>query len=137
MTSTLGRFYSTAVALVVFFLSWAVIAARPWVAPRASEPDPRLAQLQARERRLQTEATNVQKLLDKRWAAYRVALAQRERQIATRKLANAAAIKAAAKAARATAAAAAPVYAAPAPTTRAPSVRVAPAAPPVATTKTS
>ena len=32
MTSHTGRLYALAVALVVFFLAWAAIAARPWAA---------------------------------------------------------------------------------------------------------
>jgi len=36
MTSNLGRVYAITLATVVFFLSWAIIAARPWVsAPEA------------------------------------------------------------------------------------------------------
>jgi hypothetical protein len=30
MTSHVGRLYALALALVVFFLAWAVVAARPW-----------------------------------------------------------------------------------------------------------
>ena len=142
MTSTLGRFYSTAVALVVFFCSWAVIAARPWVSPRAAKTDPRLASLQSRERRLQARATAVQKIVDKRWAAYRLAYAHRQRQIALRKQANAsvrkvaalAASRAAAQANAYSASSASAQSAAPAP---APVVNVAPAAPPATTTRTS
>jgi hypothetical protein len=33
MTSHTGRLYALAVTLVVFFLTWTVIAARPWGAP--------------------------------------------------------------------------------------------------------
>jgi hypothetical protein len=84
MTSTLGRFYSTAVALVVFFVSWAVIAAKPWVQPRAAKPDPRLVQLQAREQRLQAQVVAANKILDKRWAAYQSALSKRKGQIKAR-----------------------------------------------------
>ena len=38
MTDTSHRTYAVAIALVVFFLTWAAVAARPWATPK---PDPR------------------------------------------------------------------------------------------------
>lgn len=82
MTSHVVRLYATAAALVVFFLGWAVIAARPWATPK---PDPALAALTAREQRLRAESLAVKRLLDRRWNAYRIALAARKRAIAARR----------------------------------------------------
>ena len=79
MTSHVARLYAAAGALVVFFLAWAVVAARPWAAPAA---DPRIAALSARELRLQQESLAVKQLIDRRWTAYRIALAARQRTIA-------------------------------------------------------
>ena len=73
MTNTIGRFWAVAVALVVFFILWAVLAARPWASPGAPA-DPRLSALQAREQKTQTRALAAQQTLNRRWAAYRSAL---------------------------------------------------------------
>ena len=79
MTNHLIRLYAAAGALGAFFLAWAGIAARPWVEqPR----DPRLAALEQREQRLQRDATLVQQVVDRRWAAYRAALAESRTQAA-------------------------------------------------------
>ncbi len=73
MTNHVVRLYAAAAALAVFFLAWTGIAARPW----AEQPrDPRLAVLDQREQRLQRDAALVQQVVDRRWAAYRAALAQ-------------------------------------------------------------
>ena len=82
MTDTSHRIYAVAVALVVFFVSWAAVAARPWATPK---PDPRLAALAQREQRLRADATLVQQVVDQRMAAYRVALRARQSQIAQAK----------------------------------------------------
>lgn len=82
MISHTGRLYATAFALVVFFLSWSVIAARPWV---SAAPDPRLAVLAARERQLRHESVAVRRIVQHRWAAYRSALRVRNAQIAAAK----------------------------------------------------
>ncbi len=120
MTSHVGRLYAAAVSLVSFFLLWAVVAAHPWATPRA---DPAVAALAARERQFRTDAAAVNRLVDRRWAAYRIALAARQKAIA------------AAAVAGARAPAPAPVATAPAPTA-APSVRVV-TLPPLTVTKTS
>ena len=85
MTSHVARLYATALALVVFFLAWAVVAARPWTTPA---PDPRVAALAAREQRLHVESLAVKRQLDRRWAAYRIALRARQRTIAARQAQN-------------------------------------------------
>ena len=98
MTSQHGRLYGLALALVVFFLAWAVVAAHPWAAAGA---DPRLRTLAIREAQLQREAKLVRKVVAARWARYRVELKARRAQIAK---VNAAAAVAAARAATAAAA---------------------------------
>jgi hypothetical protein len=69
MTSHHGRLYALALALVVFFLAWAVIAAHPWATASA---DPRLRTLAIRQAQLQRQAKLVQKVVAARWARYRV-----------------------------------------------------------------
>jgi hypothetical protein len=80
MTDHVVRLYAAAAALVVFFLAWAAVAARPWATAR---PDPAVAALTVREQRLQTESLLVKKLVDRRWIAYRAALAARRHAPAT------------------------------------------------------
>jgi len=90
MTNVVGRFWAVAVALVVFFILWAVLAAKPWVSSGAAA-DPRLSALQLQEQKTQTRALAAQQTLNKRWAAYRSALvrqkgsltAQQQAQLAT------------------------------------------------------
>lgn len=108
MTSHQGRVYALTLALVVFFLAWAVVAAHPW---KSASADPRLRALAVREGQLRHEAKLVQKILAARWATYRVQLKARRAAIARVTAANAAA---AAAAARVAAVPAAPVGAAPA-----------------------
>jgi len=112
MTSHVARLYAAAVSLVGFFLAWAAIAAHPWSTPTA---DPAVAALAAREQRLQADSVAVKRLTDRRWAAYRSALAAQK--------------------AAAAAAATAPAPAAPA-APAAPSVRVV-TLPPLTVTRTS
>jgi hypothetical protein len=101
MTSHHGRLYALALALVVFFLSWAVVAAHPWA---TTAPDPRLRALAVREAQLRHEAKLVGKVVTKRWATYRQRLRERRAEIKRVVAANAAAA-AAQQAAAATAAA--------------------------------
>jgi hypothetical protein len=93
MTSHVGRLYALGVALVAFFLAWALIAAHPWSTAKAAR-DPRLTALAQREQRLRKEARLVQQIVDrrfsdyrKRFAAYKTALARRQAQIAANQLA--------------------------------------------------
>jgi hypothetical protein len=109
MTSHQGRLYALALALVVFFLAWAVVAARPWA--KSASADPRLSALAIHEAQLRREAKLVQKVVNARWATYRVQLKARRAEIARVKAASAAAAAAAASAAAQ--AAAAPVAAGP------------------------
>jgi hypothetical protein len=83
MTSHVSRLYSLAGALLAFFVLWAVIAAHPWAT--TANADPRLLALAQRERHLRADAALVQKAVDSRFAAYRVALAKRRSAIAAAK----------------------------------------------------
>jgi hypothetical protein len=107
MTSHHGRLYALALALVVFFLTWAVVASHPWATASA---DPRLRALAIRQAALQHEAKLVQKVVAARWARYRVELKARRAQIAR---VNAAAAAAAAAATAQVATAPAPAAAGP------------------------
>jgi hypothetical protein len=81
-TNHVGRLYALALALVIFFLAWAVVAARPW---STSAADPRLKVLAAREAQLRREAQLVNRVVARRWTAYRAALHARQVEIATAK----------------------------------------------------
>ncbi len=80
MKSHALRLYVVTVALLVFFVLWAVIAARPWAKAAASKPaiDPRLVRLDRRQQHLKREAKAVNRLLERRWAAYHRRLRARE-----------------------------------------------------------
>ena len=93
MTNQVGRLYSVALALFVFFLTWVVIGARPWVAS-GSESDPRLAALEKREQRVRHQSVVVQRLMKRRWATYRSQLRRRQSQIAAANQAQLAAAQA-------------------------------------------
>ena len=88
MTDTSHRLYAVVTAVVVFFVSWAAVAAKPWATPK---PDPRLAALAQRQQRLRSDAKLVQQVVDSRLYAYRVALQARQAQIAAAKAQAAAA----------------------------------------------
>jgi hypothetical protein len=81
MTDTRHRLYAVVLAVTVFFVSWATVAARPWVGAQA---DPRLAALDARAQRLRTEANVVRLIVARRTAAYEAARTQRLAEIARR-----------------------------------------------------
>jgi hypothetical protein len=93
MTEHVVRLYAAAVALVVFFLFWAVIAARPWAA--AGESDPRMEALQRREAELAQETRRVNRVVKRRFARYEHRLARRKRAIKRRERENAAVLAAA------------------------------------------
>jgi hypothetical protein len=100
MTSHVGRLYALALALVVFFLTWTTVAARPWVHGSKRAADPRLAALVSREQRLRHESLVVRRIVQKRWAVYRVELQKRKAQIAAAEQAQLAAAPAAAPSVR-------------------------------------
>jgi len=64
MASHTGRLYALAFALAVFFLSWALVAARPWATAAA---DPQLKAQATREARLRAEARLVNRVVAQRW----------------------------------------------------------------------
>jgi len=79
MTDHVARLYATGLALVVFFLSWAAVAAHPWGhEAEAAKPDPRIVQLERRAEKLRKRQVRVQRRLDRRFEAYRVELARRQ-----------------------------------------------------------
>lgn len=80
MTDRSHRPYAVVIAVVVFFVSWAAVAAKPWA---TAKPDPRLAALSQREQRLRADAKLVQQVVDRRLATYQVALRARKAQIAS------------------------------------------------------
>jgi len=82
MTDTSHRLYAVVIAVVVFFVSWATVAAKPWA---TAKPDARLIAIAQREQRLRADAKLVQKVVDRRLAAYNLALKARQRQIAAAK----------------------------------------------------
>jgi hypothetical protein len=82
VTSHTTRLYALALALLVFFITWAAIAARPWATATAHR-DPRVAMLAAREQRIRHESLVVKRIVEGRWARYRVELRQRQSQIAS------------------------------------------------------
>ena len=88
MTDTSHRLYAVVIAVVVFFLSWAAVAAQPWA---TTSTDPRLAVLAQREQRLRADAKLVQHVVDTRMVTYRQALRARRAQIAAVKAQSAAA----------------------------------------------
>lgn len=145
MTNNLGRLYATSLAVVVFFLSWAVIAASPWVSAPEAKTDPRILALDARERRLNRDAVQIRAIVQKRWTVYQTRLVRRKHTIAVRKKAQRVFVAQQALAAQqphyvssAPSSAASPQRSASAPAPSAPIVRVAPpAAPPATQTKTS
>ena len=100
MTSHVGRLYALALALFVFFLTWTTVAARPWVHSSKRVADPRLTALAAREQLLRQESLVVRRIVEKRWAVYRVELRKRNVQIAAAQQAQLAAVPAAAPSVR-------------------------------------
>lgn len=83
MTSHVGRLYALALALLVFFMAWAVVAARPWAT--TAKADPRIAALVVREQRIRHESVAVRRIVNRRWAVYRKQLHVRQAQIAAAK----------------------------------------------------
>ena len=132
MTDHVARLYAGALALLVFFVVWAVVAAKPWA--EAGETDPRMAAIERREQRLMGESKRVNKVVQRRFAKYQRRLARRKREIAEAEAAAAAAA-AAVPAAPATSGVA-PASSAPAAAAAPPPVAVT-AAPPVTSTGSS
>jgi len=83
MTNHVVRLYTLAVAVVVLFLAWAVIAAHPWQVRSRPAADPRVHALALREQRIRHETVVVRRIVARRWRRYQVALRHRRQQIAT------------------------------------------------------
>jgi hypothetical protein len=132
MTDHVARLYAGALALLVFFVVWAVVAAKPWA--EAGETDPRMAALERREQKLMRESKQVNKVVQRRFARYQRRLARRKREIAEAEAAAAAA--AAAVPAAPASSGVAPASSAPAAAAAPPPVAVT-AAPPVTSTGSS
>ena len=85
MRSHALRLYVLSITLLVFFVLWAAIAARPWAAAPTGEgsagASPALEALAARERHLRHDARVVEKAVRRRWVSYRRRLHAREAQI--------------------------------------------------------
>jgi hypothetical protein len=64
MTDHVVRLYALAVAVLVFFLAWAVVAARPWATTTsAAGSDPRVQALIVKQQRVRAEALAVRRVL--------------------------------------------------------------------------
>ena len=88
MTNHAARLYAVALALAVLFVTWAVVAARPWAAT-AAERDPRIVALERREAQLRRKSVRVERRVQRRFAAYEKRLRIRKREIAAIQAANA------------------------------------------------
>lgn len=78
------RVYAIAITLLVFFVAWAGIAARPWAGPEPVPPVERAAALTAREAHLIHRARTARRVLVHRWARYQHRLARRIAEIERR-----------------------------------------------------
>ena len=87
MTSHVGRIYVVAVSLLVFFLMWAVLAAKPWT---SSAPSPQAQVIALREQALRRETKLVNQILRQR-AAVAATAAKQAKAAQTQQLASAAA----------------------------------------------
>lgn len=77
-----ARAITAAATVLLFFVLWAAIAARPWAKSSPAATDPRMIALANRERSLKRHAAAVNRIVERRWAAYRVALGRRQASIA-------------------------------------------------------
>ena len=89
MTNATRRLSIAAIAILVLFLSWAFVAARPWAAHASAAPDPRVQLLAQREARLRHDAVLVNHVVARRWKHYQVALHKRQLAIARAKATHA------------------------------------------------
>lgn len=76
------RICALAAALTIFAVAWLTVAARPWQAEAKASRDSRLLALQEREARLRSDAREVRRLVEERWAGYRRDLRERNKAIA-------------------------------------------------------
>ncbi len=76
--SDTARLYALALALLVFFVAWASIAAHPWTGPDpVARADPRAAAVAAREAHLLHRSRVARRVLVARWNRYQRRLAYR------------------------------------------------------------
>jgi hypothetical protein len=76
--SETARLYTITVAILVFFVVWAGVAAHPWTGPRpVARTDPRTAALTAREAHLLHRTRAARRALIGRWTRYQHRLAAR------------------------------------------------------------
>jgi hypothetical protein len=77
MTNHIARLYALATSLVVFVAVWLAVSAHPWAQSSAALPanTPQMARLAAREHHLRAETRRVNLIVERRFAAYRRALA--------------------------------------------------------------
>jgi hypothetical protein len=135
MTNHVVRLYALAAALLLFFMTWAAIAARPWASHASAKADPRWAAMATRERALRHDAIAVRRVVNRRWRVYRVQLVARKRVISSALRRHQQALAAArAAAATVSATSSAPSYSGS--SGSAPSVRVV-TLPPITITRTS
>lgn len=138
MTNHVARLYALATSLIVFFAVWLAVSAHPWSQSAKAAPanDPQIARLMARERRLRMETRKVNLIVNRRYAAYRRALRQRNRVNSAARARHDRQLAAAHRAAvAAQSAVSAPSYSA-APVAAPPAVRIV-TLPPVASTRSS
>jgi hypothetical protein len=136
MTNHVARLYALATALIVFFAMWLAVSAHPWsqTPTSAGAGDPQMTSLIARERRLRAETRKVNLIVNRRYAAYRRALAKRNHVNAAARAQHNKQLAAANRAAAARSAGSAPSYSTAVATPAA--VRIV-TLPPVASTRTS
>jgi hypothetical protein len=69
MTDHVARLYALAVAILVFLVAWAAVAARPWATSSQATADPRVQALIVKQERVRREALTVRRALANRRAA--------------------------------------------------------------------
>jgi hypothetical protein len=94
VTSHVGRVYVVAVSLLVFFVMWAAMAAKPWT---STAPSPQAQVIALREQVLRRETQLVNQILRQR-AAVAASAAKVAKAAQTRQLASASAVASAAPA---------------------------------------
>jgi hypothetical protein len=63
MTDHVARLYALAVAILVFFVAWAAVAARPWATTSEATPNPRVQALIVKQQRVRADALAVHRVL--------------------------------------------------------------------------
>ena len=63
MTDHVARLYVLAVAILVFFVAWTAVAARPWATASTATPDRRVQALIVKQQRVRAEALAVHRVL--------------------------------------------------------------------------